>query len=67
MIWVENNGLGISYGAFSHSKSQVQRIIQYIQEQEAHHAKTNFLEEYIDILKKFEITYDERYIFKPLE
>ena len=55
------------YGAFSHSKSQVQSVIQYIQEQEAHHAKTSFLEEYIDILKEFEVTYDERYIFKPLE
>jgi hypothetical protein len=31
------------YGAFSHSKSQVQRVIQYIQEQETHHAKTSFL------------------------
>ena len=55
------------YGAFSHSKSQVQRVIQYIQEQETHHAKTSFLEEYIDILKKFGVEYDERYIFKPLE
>ena len=66
-MWVENNNPGISYGAFSHSKSQLQRVIQYIQEQEAHHAKTNFLEEYIDILKKFEVTYDERYISNPLE
>ncbi len=66
-MWVENTGAGISYGAFSHSKSQVQHVIQYIQEQEAHHARRSFLEEYIDILKKFEVTYDERYIFKPLE
>ncbi len=55
------------YGAFSHSKSQVQRVIQYIQEQKAHHAKRSFLEAYIDILKKIEVTYDEGYIFKPLE
>jgi len=67
-MWVVGNtGPGISYGVFSHSKSQVQRVIQYIQEHEAHHAKRNFLEEYIDILKKFEVTYNERYIFNPLE
>jgi putative transposase len=66
-MWVEDTDPGISYGAFPHSKSQVQRVIQYIQEQEAHHAKRSFLEAYIDILKKFEVTYDERYIFKPLE
>ena len=55
------------YGAFSHSKSQVQRVIKYIQEQELHHAKTSFLEEYVDMLKKFGVDYDERYVFKLLE
>jgi REP element-mobilizing transposase RayT len=55
------------YGAFSHSKSQVHRVIQYIHEQELHHAKTSFLEEYVDMLKKFGVEYDERYIFKGLE
>lgn len=52
------------YGAFSHSKSQVQRVIKYIQEQELHHAKTSFLEEYVDMLKKFGVDFDERYVFK---
>lgn len=55
------------YGAFSHSKSQVPRVIKYIQEQEVHHAKTSFLDEYVDMLKKFGVEYDERYIFKGLE
>jgi REP element-mobilizing transposase RayT len=55
------------YGAFSHSKSQVQKVVKYIQEQEEHHAKISFLEEYVDMLKKFGIAFDERYIFKALE
>lgn len=55
------------YGAFSHSKSQVQKVIRYIQEQETHHAKVSFLEEYVDMLKKFGVEYDERYIFRVLE
>lgn len=55
------------YGAFSHSKSQVQGVIKYIQNQEIHHAKTSFLEEYVDMLKKFGVEYDERYVFKALE
>jgi REP element-mobilizing transposase RayT len=55
------------FGAFSYSKSQVDDVIRYIQNQEAHHKKETFLEEYIRILKMFEIEYDERYIFKEPE
>ena len=52
------------YGAFSYSKSHVQRVIRYIQQQEEHHKKQTFLKEYVATLKAFEIEYDERYIFK---
>jgi REP element-mobilizing transposase RayT len=55
------------YGAFSYSKSQVSRVIAYVQNQENHHRKITFLEEYKRFLDKFEVDYDERYIFKSLE
>ena len=55
------------FGAFSHSKSQVQTVITYIQNQKNHHKKKNFREEYIELLEKWEVDYDERYIFKPIE
>ena len=55
------------YGAFSYSKSHIQNVIRYIQNQENHHKKQTFLDEYRQFLKAFEIEYDERYIFKELE
>lgn len=54
------------YGAFSYSKSHVKLVIDYIKNQEKHHQRISFREEYIDFLKKFEIEYDERYIFKEI-
>jgi len=55
------------YGAFSYSKDQVPRVIKYIQDQEKHHGKKSFLEEYEELLKIHELEYDSRYIFKPIE
>ena len=55
------------FGAFSYGKSQVPSVIKYIEEQEYHHSKKTFLEEYLEMLKAFEVEFDERYIFKPLE
>lgn len=55
------------YGAFSYSKSHVPDVIRYIQNQEVHHKKETFLDEYKQFLKLFEIEYDEQYIFKELE
>jgi putative transposase len=55
------------YGGFSYSKSHVPDVIRYIQNQETHHKKETFLEEYRKILKAFEIEYDEQYIFKEPE
>ncbi|MEO8772581.1 MAG: IS200/IS605 family transposase [Ferruginibacter sp.] len=55
------------YGAFTYSKSHVQNVIHYIQNQEIHHRKETFLQEYIKLLTAFEIEWDEKYIFKELE
>ena len=55
------------YGAFSYSKSQLTNVIQYIENQEVHHKVKSFKEEYLEFLRKFEIEYDEKYIFKELE
>lgn len=52
------------YGAFSYSKSHVPDVVRYIQNQEVHHKKESFLQEYQRFLKAFEIEYDEQYIFK---
>lgn len=52
------------YGAFSYSKSQLPSVINYIQNQEAHHQKKTFIEEYKEFLRKFDIPYEEQYIFK---
>jgi putative transposase len=58
---------GGRFGAFSYSKSQASRVITYVQNQEIHHRKNTFLGEYKKILEKFEVDYDERYIFKEPE
>ncbi len=52
------------YGAFTYSRSHIDNVYKYIQNQEAHHKKITFREEYIDFLKKFEAEYDERYLFE---
>ena len=55
------------FGAFSYSKSQIDTVIKYILSQEEHHKKTTFREEYFDFLEKFEIDYDEKYLFEWIE
>lgn len=55
------------YGAFSYAKSDVPKVIAYIQDQEEHHRKRSFQEEYLELLHTFGIDHDERYIFKPVE
>lgn len=54
------------FGAFSYSRSNVDKVIDYIKNQEVHHRQKTFVEEYHDFLKKHEIDFDERYIFKPI-
>ncbi|MGE0638514.1 MAG: IS200/IS605 family transposase [Bacteroidia bacterium] len=55
------------YGAFSYSKSHTDAVVKYILNQEEHHRKKTFLEEYTDMLNKFEVDFEEQYIFKELE
>lgn len=52
------------FGAFSYSKSQVDQVVKYILNQPTHHQKQTFRQEYFDFLKKFEIEYDEKYLFE---
>jgi hypothetical protein len=72
--WINNNKMCRSkfrwqegFGAFSYSKSQIPIVANYIHNQEEHHRKKTFLEEYEELLNEFEVEYDDRYIFKPLE
>jgi REP element-mobilizing transposase RayT len=51
------------YGAFSVSVSQLDKLIQYIKNQDAHHRKISFQEEFLALLKKHRIEYDERYLW----
>lgn len=55
------------YGIFSYGQSQVDAVYKYIQNQEEHHKKQAFLEEYKELLKLFKIDFDEQYVFKELE
>jgi len=55
------------FGAFSYSHSQLSSVIRYIQNQQKHHRRRSFQEEYLRLLDKFDVPYDERYIFKPFE
>ncbi|KFF01209.1 transposase [Chryseobacterium formosense] len=55
------------YGAFSYSKSSVDSVVKYISNQEEHHKKKTFKEEYLDFMKKFEIEYDPKYVFEWIE
>ena len=52
------------FAAFSYSRSQIDTVIKYILNQKVHHRKKSFKEEYIRLLKKFEVEYDEKYLFK---
>jgi REP element-mobilizing transposase RayT len=52
------------YSGFTYSKSQRNNVIQYIMNQENHHKSKSFKEEYLDMLKKCDMKYDERYIFE---
>jgi REP element-mobilizing transposase RayT len=54
----------MGFGAFSYGHSQLDIIIRYINNQEAHHIKNKFKDEYVLFLKKFEIDYNPDYIFE---
>ena len=52
------------YGAFSYSKSHIENVEKYIEEQQRHHQNRTFREEFIDFLEKFRIEYDDKYLFE---
>lgn len=52
------------YGAFSYSHSQIEAVYNYIQNQEQHHARQSFKDEYLDLLKKFKIEHEVKYLFE---
>lgn len=54
------------YGVFSYGQSQVDKVYKYIQNQEEHHKNQTFKTEYLAMLKKFNIDYDEQYLFHDL-
>jgi len=51
------------FGAFSYSHSQLDNVIAYIMNQKEHHKKRTFKEEYNDILKRYHVAYNEKYLF----
>ena len=55
------------YGVFSYSHSHIDNVYKYILNQENHHRKKTFKEEYLEMLEKFKITYDEHYLFEFFE
>jgi len=55
------------YGAFSYSHSQLETICRYIQNQEQHHRGQSFKSEYLSLLRKFDIAFDDKYVFEFME
>jgi putative transposase len=55
------------YGVFSYSHSQIDHVVKYILNQEEHHKKKSFREEYIQLLERFDIKYDEQFVLKDIE
>ena len=51
------------YGAFSVSVSQLDRTMRYVEDQEAHHRTRSFKEEFLELLKKHQVKFDERYLW----
>jgi REP element-mobilizing transposase RayT len=55
------------YGVFSYSHSHIDRVVKYVLNQEEHHRKTTFRNEYLELLKRFEISFEEQYLFDFIE
>ena len=72
--WINDKGVAdgkfnwqAGYGAFSYSKSQLPKVLSYIENQQKHHKKRSFLDEYKALLETHDIDYDDRYIFSAPE
>jgi len=55
------------FGGFSYSRSQIDTVVKYILNQKEHHKERSFKEEYIELLEKFEVQYDDEYLFKWID
>jgi len=69
--WINENGFlrakfawQDGYGAFSNSRTQIDQVVRYIANQQEHHRKVTFGEEYRKMLIDFDVAFDERYLFK---
>lgn len=69
--WIKENCLSKfkfewqrGYGAFSHSRSQLDSVVNYVLNQENHHQKKTFKEEYLEILRRNDIKYEDEYLFE---
>jgi len=72
--WINDNRFVVGkfswqegYGGFSYSRSQRDNVINYIVNQENHHKKSSFREEYLELLRKFEIEFKDEYVFEFYE
>ncbi len=68
--WIKHNNLSKykfewqkGYGAFTHSNSQIDTVVKYVLNQEKHHKKKTFREEYLETLHKNDIKYNDNYLF----
>ena len=57
----------VGFGAFSYGHSQLDAIVRYIQDQQQHHAKRTFRHEYFALLRKFDIAFQDKYVFRFIE
>lgn len=69
--WINDNKFVVGkfawqegYGGFSYSRSQRDNVINYIVNQENHHKKNTFKDEYLELLRKFEIEFKDEYVFE---
>ncbi len=72
-LWINENRFVVGkfawqegFGVFSYGNSQIPDIANYIENQNKHHEKRSFIEEYAQFLKLYEIEYDERYIYRSI-
>jgi len=70
-FWINQKRLGMGkfswqegYGAFSYGKSQIDTVVKYIQQQDEHHKNRDFAQEYLTLLRKFDVVFDEKHVLK---
>ena len=57
----------VGYGVFSYSECHLENVIRYINNQEQHHDKQNLRDEFIELLKEYQVEYDEKYVLDELQ